>query len=140
MEHFDRTTIRFDAMFGIGWYSDVGPGFRVEFPIVRNLVRGIQNELYISAGMELRWFYHPIHDGFGVYPIGVGQWDFHVGDRWVFFPELGMTGIFAPDRRRFWRPVLAPYFGGGFRYYFGSRTAIVVRTSWPVGFQVGITF
>ena len=140
VERFDRTNIRFDAMLGVGWYQSVGPGFRVEFPLIRNLTRGMQNELYVSAGGELRWFFHHKYDGFGAYPVGTAQWDFHVSRDWVVFPELGMVGIFAPHRDRFWRAPIAPFVGGGARYYFGERTAVVFRLNWPVGAQVGITF
>lgn len=140
LERFRRDTIRVDALFGVGWYSEFGPGVRVEVPLIRNLARGVPNELYASAGAELRWFYHPKYDGFGVYPVGVGQWDFHLSDRWTVFPEAGLIGVFAPHRDRFWRAPIAPYAGGGARYYFGERMAFVMRMSWPVGFQAGITF
>ena len=140
VERFDRATVRFDALFGVGWYNDVGPGFRLEVPLIRNLAKGIPNELYASAGVELRWFYHRDYEGFGVYPVAVGQWDFHLTDRWTVFPEAGFTGVFAPHRKRFWGAAIAPYAGGGVRYYFGERMAFVMRMSWPIGFQIGMTF
>jgi hypothetical protein len=140
VERFDRATVRFDALFGVGWYNDVGPGFRLEVPLIRNLAKGIPNELYASAGVELRWFYHRDYEGFGVYPVAVGQWDFHLSDRWTVFPEAGFAGVFAPYRKRFWGAPIAPYAGGGVRYYFGERMAFVMRMSWPIGFQIGMTF
>lgn len=141
VERFNADRIRVNIMTGVGWYNDVGVGFRLEIPILANLVKGVPNDLRASVGGELRWFYHPKYDGFGGYPVAVGQWNFYVTDRWSFFPELGFCGVFAPERKRFWGSFIAPFAGGGARYTFNRHgTAVVFRLNWPAGIQLGVSF
>ena len=136
-----RPTLRFDAHFLLGYYEEFGGGVRAEFAVVPNgIISGIEDSIYITAGADFLWFYHPIHDGFGVYPVGAGQWNFHPSENWSFFPEIGIAGVFAPNRKRYWGAPVAPYVAGGARYHFAERLAVIFRVGWPTGAQIGLVF
>lgn len=136
-----RPTLRFDAHFLLGYYEEVGGGVRAEFAVVPNgLISGIEDSIYITGGADFLWFYHPIDDGFGAYPVGAGQWNFHPTQNWSVFAEVGIAGVFAPNRKRYWKAAVAPYFGVGARYHFAERFAFLARITWPTGAHIGIVF
>jgi len=136
-----RDSVTFDAHVDLGWYSSFGVGFRADITIVPNgIIDEVDDDLAISPGAELFWFYHDDYDGVGLIPLVALQWNFYVSDDWSVFPELGVALLFAPNRNRFWRTFVAPFLGFGARYHFNERNALLLRLSWPAGLQVGITF
>ncbi len=135
-----HSDVRFDAHLDLGWYYNFGVGFRVDIPIVPGgIVDGADDDLRISPGAELFWFYRRNHDGFGVIPLVALQWNFYIDD-WSVFPELGIAFWWGPDRDYYWRSFAAPFLGIGARYHFSARNALLMRINWPAGFQIGITF
>jgi len=135
-----HTSVRFDVHLDVGWYKDIGAGFRIDIPIVpEGLLLEANDDLSLSLGAEIFWFYGA-SDGLGVFPIIALQWNFYVGDRWSVFPELGAALLFAPNRNRFWRTFIAPFVGLGARYHFNERNALLLRVNWPAGLQIGLTF
>ncbi|MCA9581460.1 MAG: hypothetical protein KC416_06675 [Myxococcales bacterium] len=140
LQKFDRSLLIFEAHGAVGWYGEIGGGFRVEIPVILDIAKGVDDDLRASVGGDFRWFFHPRQDGFGGYPVAAAQWNFYVNPRWSFFPEAGLAGVFAPDRKYFWRSFIAPLGGVGARYHFASRNALVMRINWPTGFQAGVTF
>jgi hypothetical protein len=132
--------IRFEAHLGFGWYGAVGVGGRFEFPIVRaGLLQNVDDELALSIGAEVFYFYGRSF-GFGVTPLIALQWNFFISNAVSLFPELGLAFIFGPSRDAYWGTFIAPYLGFGIRFHFTDRNAVLIRGSWPAGFQVGITF
>ena len=142
-------SVRFDAHLSLGWYSGVGAGFRADIPIVsKGLVRGVSDDLSLTVGADLLYFYHRYykHHGYdgvervGFYPLVGVQWNFYVKD-WSFFPELGLVFLLGANHDRFWdNGIASPFLGIGARYHFNPSNALLLRISWPAGFQVGITF
>ena len=134
-------SVRFDVHADFGWYSFVGAGFRVDIPIVaEGLIAAADDELAITLGAEVGWFYHSVDHGFGVYPVLAFQWNFYLGEKWSIFPELGVAFLFGPNRKRYWDTFAAPHGGFGVRWHFGERNALLMRVTWPGGFQIGLTF
>ena len=130
-----------DAHVALTWHSATGIGFRVDVPIVPDgLVDGVDDDLRISPGLDLLWFFYPGHSGFGAYPILPLQWNFYLDPEWSVGGEVGMTFLFAPDRDRYWRYFAGPYLGALARWHFAQRNALLLRLSWPGGLDIGITF
>ncbi len=136
------TNVRFEVHLDIGWYGAGGIGGRVEIPLARNgIIDGVDDEIALSFGAEVFYFYNPRYAGaFGVTPIIAVQWNFFIGPNVSLFPELGLAFFLADSRAYGWGTFIAPYLGFGFRYHFTDRNALLLRASWPAGFQVGITF
>ena len=132
--------VRFEIHGDFGWYGGVGVGARLEFSVAHDVVRGVGNDIALSFGAELFYFYNPNYSGIGVYPIAAAQWNFYVSRRVSLFPELGVAFLFGPYRERYWGTFIAPYLGLGLRFHFNDRNALLVRVSWPAGLQLGITF
>lgn len=131
---------RFEAHVAFGWYGAVGVGGRFEFPLVRQgLIQGVDDELALSIGAEVFYFYGP-YLGLGVTPLIALQWNFYLGPSVSIFPELGLAFIFGPQRERYWGTFVGPYLGFGIRFHFTDRNALLLRGSWPAGLQLGITF
>lgn len=134
-------SVRFDVHLDFGWYSFVAAGFRVDIPIVaEGLISSVDDELAITLGADVGWFYHKGDSGFGVYPVLAFQWNFYLSEKWSIFPELGVAFLFGPNRNRYWGTFAAPHGGFGVRYHFNDRNALLMRVTWPGGFQVGLTF
>jgi hypothetical protein len=135
-------SVRWDAHLSLGWYSNVGAGFRADIPAVKGgLVNGVADDLSISVGAELLYFTERNYDGFGIWPLVAAQWNFYVHENWSVFPELGIAFWFGPDRDHYWgNGFAAPFLGVGGRYHFSARNALLVRINWPAGLQVGINF
>jgi len=133
--------VSFDVHLDLGYYGNLGAGFRADIPVVADgIIDGVDDDLRLSLGAEMFWFYHRDGDGLGVFPIFALQWNFFLSSEWSVFPELGAALLFAPNRNRFFRTFLAPYLGLGARYHFGRRNALLLRVGWPGGLQIGITF
>jgi hypothetical protein len=133
--------VRFDLHLDFGWYNDAGAGFRVELPVLtRGPLTTLDNDLAVSLGAELLYFYEPGFTGWGVFPIGALQWNFYLNQKWSVFPELGLAFLIGPDRDRYWRSVAAPFLGVGARYHFSQSNSLLLRVNWPAGLQVGIVF
>ena len=134
------SNIRFELHGDFNWYGAVGLGGRLEFPVAPyGLLDGVDDELALSFGAEVFFFYNPGNPGFGVYPIAAVQWNFYLGQV-SLFPELGVAFLFGPNREAYWGTFIAPYFGVGLRIHFTDRNALLFRVSWPAGLQVGVTF
>lgn len=132
-------SVRFDAHLGFGWYRFASVGFRVDIPIVADgLISSADDELAITLGAELGWFYHS--KAFGAYPVLAFQWNFYLSQKWSIFPELGVALLLGPAADRPWDGFAAPHGAFGVRYHFSMRNALLMRVTWPGGFQVGLTF
>jgi hypothetical protein len=132
---------RFEIHAGFNWYGAIGGGARLEFPIVpRGILTNVDDELALSFGAEVFYFYVPDYAGVGVAPLLALQWNFYVAQNVSLFPELGVAFLFGPARERYWSTFIAPYLGFGIRFHFTDRNALLLRGSWPAGLQIGITF
>lgn len=135
------SSLRFEIHLDLGWYSAAGVGARVEFPVTPyGILEGVDDEIALSFGAEVYYFYTPNAVGLGVFPIAAVQWNFFVGRNVSLFPELGVAFLFGPTRDAYWATFVAPYLGFGLRLHFTDRNALLVRVSWPAGLQLGITF
>lgn len=142
-EHGGPAGVRFDLHLDFGYFANAGVGFRADIPIVRDgLISGVRDDLSLSLGAELMWWYRHEYNGFGVLPIAALQWNFYVSDHWDIFPELGVTFIFGPGEwnDKYFPGYALPFIGVGARYHFSPRNALLMRVNFPAGFQVGITF
>ncbi|MBL9038571.1 MAG: hypothetical protein JNG84_08675 [Archangium sp.] len=140
-ERSDFSNFRVEVHLDFGWYSAFGGGLRLEVPLSHNgIIDGVNDEIALSFGAELFYFYPSGSLGIGVYPILAVQWNFFVGSRVSLFPELGVAFLFGPSRASYWGTFIAPYLGLGIRYHFNARNALLARVSWPAGLQLGITF
>jgi hypothetical protein len=134
-------TFRFEVHLGFNWYGGIGGGARLEFPIAaRGLLVEVDDEIALSFGAEVFYFYTPGFSGAGVSPLIALQWNFYVANVFSVFPELGVAFIFGPGRDRYWGTFVAPFLGFGARFHFTDRNALVLRVGWPAGLQVGVTF
>ena len=132
---------RFEIHAGFNWYGAIGGGARFEFPIVpRGILTNVDDELALSFGAEVFYFYVPDYPGVGVAPLLALQWNFYVARNVSIFPEIGVALLFGPARERYWVSYVAPYAGFGIRFHFTDRNALLMRASWPAGLQLGITF
>lgn len=135
------SNLRFELHLDFGWYSAAGLGGRVEFPVSRyGLLDGVDDEIALSFGAEVYYFYSPQSLGLGVYPIAAVQWNFFLSRQVSIFPELGVAFLFGPYRETYWATFVAPYLGVGLRLHLSDRNALLLRVSWPAGLQVGLTF
>jgi hypothetical protein len=148
--------VRFDVHLDFGWYGGLGAGFRVDVPIIPDGMidaRGVDDELVLSPGAEiLFWdYYGNDHDSNVAFaPLIALQWNFYLSDDWSVFPELGVAMMFGdhwhhrhphdPDGPNHAHVYIDPFLGGGARYHFSARNALLLRINWPAGLQVGITF
>jgi hypothetical protein len=133
--------VRFELHLDFSWYSAFGAGGRIEVPLARNgIIEGVDDEIALSVGAEVYYFYSSSFPGVGVTPILAVQWNFFVSPAISLFPELGVAFLFGPGRDRYWGTFIAPYVGLGVRFHFTDRNAVLVRASWPAGLQLGITF
>ena len=151
--------VRFEVHGTAAWYESLGAGMRVEFAIVPDgFIDRVHDELAISLGGEVffwawhgghygrhgHWDLH--HDGVGFMPLGAAQWNFYINERFSLFPELGFAMFIYSHRHD--RNDLDdhahlrgyPLASFGARWHFTDRNALVVRATFPVGFQFGITF
>ncbi len=113
----------------------------------------VDDELVLSPGAEfLFWdYYGRDHtSNVGIAPLVALQWNFYVSDKWSVFPELGVAMMFGD----YWHHkhshndpgndhghvYVDPFLGGGARYHFSARNALLLRINWPAGLQIGITF
>lgn len=153
--------VRFDAHLDVGWWGAFGAGFRVDIPIVPDgFIDRMHDELAISFGGEVffwTWYnerdywgrghgyydYH--HEGVAFAPVAAAQWNFYLNESWSLFPELGIATFIFWHRHEQDRPThghfrVSPLASFGARWHFSDRNALLFRATWPVGFQVGITF
>jgi hypothetical protein len=134
-------SVRFDVHLDVGWYRFFAVGFRVDIPLVtEGIVSRIDDELALSLGAELAWFYTRNSDRLGAYPVLALQWNFYVDPKWSIFPELGIAFFFDPVHDTYYGAWIGPHAAFGVRYHFSARNALLLRAAWPGGFQVGITF
>ena len=137
--------LRFDVHADLGWYGSFGVGGRIDITIVpEGLLAGTDDDLAISPGLEVLFFYSKYYgDGVGIWPLLAFQWNFYLSETWAIFPELGIVFFFAQESRyyeRYWSSFIAPFGGFGARWTFNGANALLMRISWPAGFQIGITF
>jgi hypothetical protein len=134
-------TFRLELHLAFNWYGGIGGGVRLEFPLApRGILVEVDDEIALSFGAEVFYFYTPGFLGAGVSPLVALQWNFYVANTFSVFPEVGVAFLFGPGRDRYWGTFVAPFFGFGGRFHFTDRNALVVRAGWPAGLQVGLTF
>ncbi len=132
--------VRFEAHLLVGYYRDLGAGFRADIPIVPSgLIDAVEDDLAVVLGVDLLWYYRG-HTGFGATPLVALQWNFYLDPHWSVFPELGIAFLIADDNDRPIESIAAPTAAVGARYHFSVRNALLLRLGWPGGLQVGITF
>lgn len=118
------------------WYggdsSGVGPGVRVNFPLMHNgPIDTINNNIAISVGLNTYFFNHDVVN-FSV-PVAF-QWNFYFTDIISVFGEAGLVHDFYT--RSNWSSFrFDPLFQGGGRFQFG-KVGVVVRMGYP-GASVG---
>jgi hypothetical protein len=147
-------SVRIDAHLDANYWAAFGAGMRVDIPIVRDVIDGVGDEMTVSPGIDfLFWHFHYYadhpHDDFVVFPHAVWQWNFYLNEHWSVFPEAGF-GIWIGDdahHHHHHDPNVEHahvYFdfvaGVGARYHFNDDIALLMRASWPVGLQIGLTF
>jgi hypothetical protein len=150
-------SVRFDVHVDLGWYGGFGAGFRVDIPIIPDGMieaSGVDDELVLSPGAEfLFWDYYDYDhsSSVGIAPLIALQWNFYLSDKWSVFPELGLALMIGdhwhhrhqhnnPDTGDHTHVFFDPFLGGGARYHFSARNALLLRVNWPAGLQIGITF
>ncbi len=142
------SNVRGEVHLDFSWYGAFGAGGRVEFPLAPNgILDSVDDEIALSLGGEFFFYYGPGY--YAVTPIAAVQWNFFLNEHISIFPEVGVViflgngpGYYGLDGRNpgVFGVSAAPYIGFGFRYHFSARNALLLRVSWPAGFQVGITF
>jgi len=141
---YGNGNVHFDAHVSFpGWYGAFGGGFRVDITLTPNgVINGIDDELTLSLGADLFWFYWREYNGFGIAPLAVVQWNFWISREWSVFPELGIAFIFGPNdwNNRYYGSYVGPAGGFGARWNFSPDAALLLRVSWPGGFEIGIAF
>ena len=132
---------RVELHLAFNWYGGVGGGARLEFPIAPlGILSEVDDEIALSVGAEVFYFYTPGFSGLGVSPLVALQWNFYLANVFSIFPEVGVAFIFGPGRDRYWGTFVAPFLGFGARFHFTDRNALVLRVGWPAGLQLGVTF
>lgn len=153
--------VRPDVHLTMG-YDDLGVGFRIDIPVVRDgwlRARNIDDEFAISAGLDMMFVDYDGRDryycngggsrcrtegDFGVWPVVVGQWNLYfTRTKWSVFPELGMAVLFGNgyyDRYHRGHAYVTPAASVGARYHFNSRMSLLMRMNYPAGAQIGLTF
>jgi hypothetical protein len=145
--------VRFDAHLGVGWRGSVGPGVRLDIPLVRDgLISSVDDELALTLGGDVlfhthghrhytyrdhRYRDHPYHTGDMtlLFPVAA-QWNFILPRNWTVFPEIGLA---LEHHYKHLHPLFN--IGGGARWHFnGGRAALLLRVTHPGGFQVGVTW
>jgi len=137
--------VRLDIHGHFGWYNNAGFGARVDIPIVRDgflRANGVKDDLSISPGAEMFFWYGRRDGGVGFIPMVMLQWNIYLGEHWSFLLEAGIAVIWGPERwnREYYSSYVAPTGQIGFRWHFSRSNALLVRAGWPAGLQVGITF
>ena len=138
-------SVRLDVHGDFGWYNTAGAGLRVDIPIVREgFIHGsrVHDDLSISPGLDMFWWYGYTSGGAGFIPMVMAQWNLYFAPQWSFLAELGLAVIYGPRNwnKRYYGSYLAPTGQLGFRWHFSSAAALLVRVGWPAGAQVGIAF
>ncbi len=134
----EHSSVRFDVHGTVGWYRDLGVGFRADIPVLsEGIADGTDDDLRITLGFDALWFYH--HDGFGFYPVAAFQWNFYLSSEWSIFPEVGAVLLFG-TYEHYWRTFIAPSISFGARWHWNERNAFLMRINWPTGLHLGITF
>ncbi|MEM9189268.1 MAG: hypothetical protein AAGF12_08835 [Myxococcota bacterium] len=152
-------TLRFELHGNVGWYGGLGLGGSIEIPVVSDgVVSEVEDEMVLGIGGDFLFVHlgHHDHDhdhGHNdVVFVGqlVWQWNFYVSDEWSVFPELGFGLWFGNQAHRHHHHdegnddhshVFAEFVGSlGARWHFGDNNALLMKLTWPVGAQLGITF
>ncbi len=140
-EQREHTVLRFDIHAMLGYYAEVGGGLRVDIPLIRSgILDALDDDLSLTLGAEILYFYYDMYTGLGVYPVLAFQWNFYISESWSIFPEIGATLVFAPHRERFYPSFIAPHAMLGVRWHISVHNTLFVRAGWPEGVQLGLTF
>jgi hypothetical protein len=147
-------SVRFDAHASIGWWWAFGAGFRVDIPIVPDgFISGrVEDEFAISFGLEaqfVNWENRSCNrygcwGDWSIWPEVAAQWNFYVHEKWSIGPELGFAvaiyDCFDGPNRRVCASA-SPLIGFAAHWHFAPpRLALLLRASYPFGFQVGLNF
>lgn len=159
-------TVRPELHLSLG--PGVGTGFQIEIPVHRDgwlEDRRFEDELVISPGFE--FFFHTWDDcrnpagrpsycddfdddwdpAFG--PFVTVRWNVYLNETWSVFPEAGIAFMIVQDHWIYhyhdyddddYEFTAAPVIGGGARWHFSDRGALVMRLVFPFGFQFGVAF
>jgi len=152
--------VRIDLHVDFAWYGAFGLGARVDIPVVPDgFLRpggSLQDDFVISPGLDVFfWNFHRYDyacggmgctrvNAFGTFVAleVAAQWNLYIGD-WSFFPEAGLAFVFGDAyywRDRYYDGYVWPFLGGGARWHFNTSNSLLMRVTWPAGFQIGITF
>ena len=155
--------VRIELHGTLGFYHAFGGGLRVDIPLIKDgFTDKLDDEFALSVGGDVGFFpwggshydrrewrnhygrWGRWYGDWATWAIAALNWNIYVGDKFSFFPELGLTvsvhDCWDRDFNRGVCATAAPVAGVGFRYHFGKRAAFVARVNWPVGLQLGIAF
>lgn len=138
-------SVRLDIHGDFGWYNNGGGGFRVDIPVVRDgflRANGVKDDLSISPGVDLLWWYGRGYEGVGFIPMVMVQWNIYFAEHWSFLAELGIAVLWGPRawNNRYYSNYVAPVGQLGIRWHFSAANSLFLRVGWPAGAQIGITF
>lgn len=129
--------VRADGHAGFDWEGGFGLGLRADIPILdRSRMYNSRDELAISVGGDVMFVSFGGSNQLHIWPTATVQWSLAVNDRFVFYPELGLTAKFERDG---WDGMY-PNIGFGGRYYTYKSVAVVGRLGWPVALSAGVAF
>jgi hypothetical protein len=142
-QHLNQVETEFHAILG---YGDVGAGFRVDLPILKQgFSPSLNDNVALSLGADILNWPSPDYQVTGMIIPVMLQWNFFLTRRWSLFGEGGVafqdwfTHRANGDDKTFF---VWPGLGAGARYYFkeGNYPALVLRVGYPSGLSVGISF
>jgi len=144
-------SVRFDVHAMIGWWWAFGAGFRVDIPIVPDgFIDSLDDEFAITFGGEAAFVNWDNNRGcsrygcwgdWSIWPVVAAQWNFYLTPKWSIFPELGLAVAIHECNGGNVCASASPLVSFGARWHFAPpRVALLLRVTFPFGFQVGLNF
>jgi hypothetical protein len=129
--------VRLEGHGTLNWDGGAGVGGRVDIPVIKDgVIYNARDELAISVGLDVVFLAFEGSNPVDVWPTATVQWTLGVSDRFVFYPELGLSALIDQSG---WRGMF-PNVGFGGRYYFWRSVSVVGRLGWPMAISAGVTF
>ncbi len=140
--------LRLEAHLDVDFFGGLGPGMRLDVPLLRNgLIPAANDELALTLGADVlfrthhRYYdrnhhHHPDANHLMLlFPIAL-QWNFMLPHNWTVFPEVGLALVHHYERLSVLFDIAA-----GARWHFGGgKAALLLRLTYPGGFQAGLTW
>jgi hypothetical protein len=130
--------LRVEAHAAFTWDAGFGAGARAEISLLGKgrLYDNAHDELALSLGADVTFINFTGSDQVDIWPTALVQWSLGIGERGVFYPELGLAAHIRPDG---WGGIY-PNIGFGGRYYLHRSVALLGRLGWPMALSLGIAF